>query len=87
MVVLCNLDHGELAAIRAILQALGKAFGLCTNFAKCSATPIWCTDELAAPIADELHCPVAQFLVQYLGLPLIQKPTSSSLLPIVYKLE
>jgi hypothetical protein len=33
VVVFCNPDHGELAAIRAILQALGKAFGLCTNIA------------------------------------------------------
>ena len=35
-----------------------------------------------------MHCPMTQFPVQYLGLPLsIRKPSSSSLLPIVLKLE
>ena len=88
VVIFCHPDRHDLTAIREILRVFGIASGLWTNFAKCSATPIRCTDKHMALIADEMHCPVTQFPVQYLGLPLsIRKPSSSSLLPIVLKLE
>lgn len=39
-------------------------------------------------IASEMHCPVTQFLMQYLGLPLsIHMPSTTSLLLIIHKLE
>jgi len=47
VVIFCHPDEAELRAVRAILALFGEASGLHTNFAKCSVTPIACTDEEA----------------------------------------
>lgn len=45
VVVFCRPDPYDLGAIRVLLSVFGVAFGLMTNYAKCSATPIRCDDD------------------------------------------
>lgn len=60
----------EIKVATEILNIFGETSGLRTNFAKCSALPIQCTEELLAMIQPELPCPMASFPCKYLGLPL-----------------
>lgn len=53
-----------------VLSIFGEAFGLRTNFAKCSALPIQCNEEDLQTLQVELPCQVASFPCTYLGLPL-----------------
>ncbi|XP_073363007.1 uncharacterized protein [Aegilops tauschii subsp. strangulata] len=88
VVIFCHLDSHDIATVRELLRVFGVASGLRTNFDKCSATPIRCSDDHIDTIKSEMQCPVKHFPIQYLGLPLsIRKPPTSSLLPIVHKLE
>uniref|UniRef100_A0A8R7TKT7 Reverse transcriptase domain-containing protein n=1 Tax=Triticum urartu TaxID=4572 RepID=A0A8R7TKT7_TRIUA len=88
VVVFCRPDHHDIFAVRELLRVFGLVSGLHTNYSKCSATPIQCNDEDIATIAAEMQCPVKQFPIQYLGLPLsIRKPSTTSLMPIIHKLE
>ena len=87
VVVFFHPDSHDIAAVRTLLQVFGRASRLHTNFNKCSATPIQCTDEHIATITSEMQCPVAHFPISYLGLPLaVHKTCSTSLEPIIDKL-
>ena len=87
VIIFCHPSTRDLRVIRELLRVFGKASGLCTNFAKCSATPIRCDDPTRASIACELACTVMDFPITYLGIPLsLRKPSASSLRPIVEKL-
>jgi hypothetical protein len=48
----------------------GNASGLRINFAKCSITPIYGTDEVISQIQAVLPFQVSQFPITYLGVPL-----------------
>uniref|UniRef100_A0A8R7TJZ6 Reverse transcriptase domain-containing protein n=1 Tax=Triticum urartu TaxID=4572 RepID=A0A8R7TJZ6_TRIUA len=70
VVIFCHPDSHDLATVRRLLHVFGLASGLQTNFDKCSATPIQCTDDHMATIAAEMQCPVTHFPITYLRLPL-----------------
>jgi hypothetical protein len=57
-------------AVRDILELFGHASGLHTNFAKCSISPIACSDVDAAEAAEVMGCQLAPYPVKYLGIPL-----------------
>jgi hypothetical protein len=44
VVIFCHRDETKLCAVRAILTLFGEASRLHTNFAKCSVSPIACTE-------------------------------------------
>lgn len=59
--------------IRAALDCFGGASGLCTNFEKCSMSPIRCSPEHLATATLHFPCIVQPFSCTYLGLPLSYK--------------
>ena len=72
--------------MRRVLECFGGASGLRTNMAKCSISPIRCTDEHLAVAAAHFPCAVKEFPCTYLGLPLSYKRLSkASLQPTVDK--
>lgn len=82
--IFCHPSTDQLTAVRAILHVFGHASGRHTNFAKCSATPIHCSDDETADIAAVLTCPLSSFPIPYLGLPLsVRKVPTSALQPLV----
>lgn len=88
VVIFCHPDSHDIATVHELLRLFGVASGLRTNFDKCSATPIQCSDDHIDTIRAEMQCPIKHFPIQYLGLPFsIRKPPTSSLLPVVHKLE
>lgn len=59
-----------------------------TNFAKCSASPIHCSPDHLATIHIEMACPMVNFPIPYMGLPLsIRKVPTSALLLLVGGME
>jgi hypothetical protein len=52
VVIFCHPDETDLRAVRGILELFGQASGLRTNFAKCSVSPIACTDAEAVGAAE-----------------------------------
>uniref|UniRef100_A0A8R7PEP8 Reverse transcriptase domain-containing protein n=1 Tax=Triticum urartu TaxID=4572 RepID=A0A8R7PEP8_TRIUA len=54
VVIFCHLDSHDLATVRRLLHVFGLASGLQTNFNKCSATPIQCSDDHIVAIAAEM---------------------------------
>ena len=70
VVIFCHPDEAELRTVRAILALFGEASGLRTNFAKCSVSPIACSEEVAQQAAAVMECQLAPFPVKYLGIPL-----------------
>jgi hypothetical protein len=84
VVIFCHPDEADLRAVRGILEVFGEASGLRTNFAKCSASPIACTEKVAAGAAAITECQLAPFLVKYLGIPLaIRRLTADAVQPMV----
>jgi hypothetical protein len=63
VVIFCHPDETELRAIRGILELFGEASGLHTNFAKCSVSPIACSEEEADGAATVMECQLAPFPV------------------------
>lgn len=87
VVIFCHPSSQDLRAIHELLRVFGEASGLCTNFAKCSATPIQCADPEQLTIGKELSCAIVIFPITYLGIPLlVRKPSAASLQPIIDKL-
>uniref|UniRef100_A0A8R7QDM1 Reverse transcriptase domain-containing protein n=1 Tax=Triticum urartu TaxID=4572 RepID=A0A8R7QDM1_TRIUA len=70
VVIFYHPDTHDIATVRKLMHVFGLASRLHTNFTKCSATPIQCTDDHIATIASEMQSPVAHFPITYLGLPL-----------------
>jgi hypothetical protein len=62
--------HGDLSALRSVLQIFGQASGLFANMDKSVATPIHCTDADIQLIQQALSCRIEGFLSRYLGIPL-----------------
>jgi hypothetical protein len=87
VVIFCHPDETELRAVRGILGIFGQASGLHTNFAKCSVSPIACSDEEANGAAGLMECQLAPFPVKYLGIPLsIRRLSAASFQPLVDKI-
>jgi hypothetical protein len=64
----------ELSLVKVILRVFGEAFGLVTNFSKCSLTPITCGGQEIQSVQQLFPCSMVQFPYKYLGLPLsVQK--------------
>uniref|UniRef100_A0A453EAS2 Reverse transcriptase domain-containing protein n=1 Tax=Aegilops tauschii subsp. strangulata TaxID=200361 RepID=A0A453EAS2_AEGTS len=60
--------------------------GLLVNYAKSSATLIQCAADDIAPAVNLLGCPLAEFPITYLGIPLtLHRPTAAQLQPVVDK--
>jgi hypothetical protein len=70
VVIFCHPDEVELGVVREVLEIFGQASGLRTNFAKCSVSPIACSDAEAVAAAGHMGCQLAPFPVKYLGIPL-----------------
>jgi hypothetical protein len=65
--------------VRSILGLFGHASGLHTNFAKCSVSPISCSEEVAAAVVME-----CQLAVKYIGTPLsIRRLPGEAFQPVV----
>jgi hypothetical protein len=63
-----------------IVDDFGAASGLCVNMEKCSANLIRCSNADLDVVDRELRCPVVDFPLRYLGLPLtLRKPTAAQL--------
>jgi hypothetical protein len=87
VVIFFHPHETELRAIHAILALFGEASGLRTNFAKCSVTPIACSEEVAQRAATGMECQLASFPVKYLGIPLsTRRLTAAALQPLVDKI-
>jgi hypothetical protein len=62
VVIFCYPDEMELRAIHAILGLFGVAPRLHANFAKCSVSPIACSDEDAPEATEVKEClPIGTF--------------------------
>ena len=87
MVIFCHPDPQELLAVRELLRVFGAASGLHTNFQKCLATPIQCSDVQVVQIVNTLSCPIAPFPFTYLGIPLsVRKVSVAALMPLVERM-
>nr|AAM08521.1 Putative retroelement [Oryza sativa Japonica Group]AAP51826.1 retrotransposon protein, putative, LINE subclass [Oryza sativa Japonica Group] len=80
-----NYVHLEdLEFIQGILSVFGAASGLRTNFAKCSITPIRCSDEDLELVHSCFPCSISDFPCTYLGIPLsVRKLPKAALQPLV----
>jgi hypothetical protein len=84
VIIFCHPDESELRMVRAILTLFGEALGLHINFAKCSVTPIACSEEEALEAAAVMECQLAPFPVKYLGIPLsVRCISAAALQPLV----
>uniref|UniRef100_A0ACD5YE76 Uncharacterized protein n=1 Tax=Avena sativa TaxID=4498 RepID=A0ACD5YE76_AVESA len=74
----------DFQVIFGIIEDFGEASDLRTNFDKCSANLIRCSAEDRDLVERELHCPITQFPLRYLGLPLsLRKPSVAQLQTLV----
>ena len=55
VVLFCHPDEDELTSVKAIPHTFGAASGLHTNYAKCSVTPIQCSDEATSAMGATLE--------------------------------
>jgi hypothetical protein len=84
VVIFCHPDEAELHTVREILALFGEASGLRTNYAKCSVSPIACSEEEALEAARVMECQLAPFPVKYLGIPLtVGRLPASALQPLI----
>ncbi|WVZ95337.1 hypothetical protein U9M48_041118 [Paspalum notatum var. saurae] len=60
----------DLLALKCLLDIFAKASGLCTNLAKCFATPLRCSSDEIALVQQVLGCQLGTFPCTYLGVPL-----------------
>lgn len=74
--------------IRILLEAFSACSGLKINFGKSSLAPINLPTEQAAATSSILGCPLQQFPLPYLGLPLSPRsPRRVNYLPIIEKID
>jgi hypothetical protein len=60
----------DLLFFKSILQVFEKASGLACNFDKCQIVPIRCDEAQVQLVQLLLLCPIIEFPIKYLGLPL-----------------
>jgi hypothetical protein len=87
-VVFIKPTISDCETFKDLLQLFGVASGLHTNILKSSATPIRCSEEERGIIAQHLLCPVKDFPIPYLGVPLsICKLRVQNLQPLIDNLH
>jgi hypothetical protein len=69
-VIFANPHREELDVLLDIVDGFGNASGLRINVAKCTISPIRCSDIDLEPVLSGFNGQVTQFPVTYLGLPL-----------------
>jgi hypothetical protein len=70
--------------VRNILELFGLTLGLHTNFAKCSVSPIACSEETATAASAVMECQLAPYPIKYLGIHLgIRRLPSEAHQPLV----
>jgi hypothetical protein len=67
MVLFFHPDEG-LRMVRTILTIFGNAFGLHINFAKCSMSPIACSDKESLEAVSVMECQLTPVPIKYLGI-------------------
>jgi hypothetical protein len=78
----------DLKFIQGILSVFGAAFGLHTNFVKCSITPIRCSVEDLEPVQSCFPCTISDFPCTYLNILLfVRKLLKAALQPLVDKVS
>ena len=75
MFIFDHLDREELL-IRSFLALFEHTSWLHTNFAKCSVSPIGCSDKVGLKAASVMECQLAPFLNKYLRIPLRLRKSS-----------
>jgi hypothetical protein len=80
VVLFLQPQPAELSLVKVILRVFGEAFGLVTNFSKCSFTPITCGGQEIQSVQQLFPCSMVQFPCKYLGLPLSPKAAQGCLL-------
>lgn len=70
LVLFLNPSPADFTCIREILELFEGASGLSCNLAKCSITPISCTQEQLDDVLAVFPCKVQAFPATYLGVPL-----------------
>jgi hypothetical protein len=60
----------DVRVVRAVLQVFATWLGLRTNIAKCTITPIQCSDDDVAQVQQAFPCQVVHSPCKYLGVPL-----------------
>jgi hypothetical protein len=78
VILFCHPTVGDIVAVKGILRIFGGAFGLQVNYAKCTATIIRALVEDTMPILEPLGCPLVDFPLTYLGIPLTIRRTTSA---------
>lgn len=82
VILLCHPSPGDIMAVKEILRLFGRASDLHVNFRKSVAALIRCASEEAAHVAQLLGCPIVDFPITYLGIPLtLHRPTVAQLQP------
>uniref|UniRef100_A0A453EL27 Reverse transcriptase domain-containing protein n=1 Tax=Aegilops tauschii subsp. strangulata TaxID=200361 RepID=A0A453EL27_AEGTS len=86
VILLCHPSPDDIVAVKEILQLFGRASGLHVNFQKSVAALIRCDIVDAAHAVAHLGCPIVEFPLTYLGIPLtLRRPTAAQLQPVVDK--
>lgn len=81
--IFSHMDREEFL-IRSFLALFGHTSWLHTNFAKCSVSPIGCSDEVGLKVALVMKCQLTPCPIKYLGIPLtLWKLSSAALEPLV----
>ncbi|KAM0856911.1 hypothetical protein ACQ4PT_048819 [Festuca glaucescens] len=87
-VVFLKPTQQDCETIRELLRLFGEATGLHTNIMKSSATPIRCSDQQRDLVTQHLQCPIKDFPIPYLGVPLsIWRLKTEDLQPLIDKLD
>ena len=82
----CHPSSHDGVAVKEIVLLFVYALGLCINFATSSATLIHGNPDDAVPVTQHFGCPIVEFRLTYLAIPLkVLKPTAAQLQPLVEK--
>ncbi|KAM0914795.1 hypothetical protein ACQ4PT_011274 [Festuca glaucescens] len=87
-VIFFKPTQSDCEIVKELLRIFGEATGLHTNILKSAATPIRCGDNDRQIVADHLVCPIKEFPITYLGVPLsIYKLCAQDLQPLINNLH
>jgi hypothetical protein len=78
VVPFCHPDRSELLVMRELLASFGHTLGLHTNFAKCSVSPIGCSEEVAEEATSLMECQLADLPIRSL-----RRLSTAALQPVV----
>jgi hypothetical protein len=70
IVLFLSVSLQDLQLTTTIFDLFKSLSGLCCNVGKCQIIPIRCDDAQVQLAHDLYPCPIKEFLIQYLGMPL-----------------